>query len=373
MVSDMENIYLSNNYKIDLERLEIYDSEGNTIEININKEGLKVVKLNWIFGLKEYPLALVVILTGLNPIYPLYVIENIVIGYKDNNKNNCYLSNLYYKFNGPVESKEVKGYYYIPFYYGYVINNVGDVIRLADNKQLTKSVRVFKNDKKNRKGGYVYYSMPRNTNKVKTGLRHRLLCLVFKDYHSDPALLVCNHINGVPGDDRLDNLELVTKAENNKHAIDNGLCPNSVVPVDYYNWITGVRKTFPSVRTASLSFTLGHSGILKRMTHPERRYSDGHCFRKQSEDKWNLEDRVFSMGVIKSVACKNVLTGQIIIADSSEAMSRLIGVNPISISRVAKANNFKPVKQFMFKFTTEEKDFPNLDLYKLEKIKKKYL
>ena len=78
MVGNMENIYLSNNYKIDLERLEVYDSEGNTIEINTNTEGLKVVKLNWIFGLKEYPLALVVLLTGFKPTYPLYVIENIV-------------------------------------------------------------------------------------------------------------------------------------------------------------------------------------------------------------------------------------------------------------------------------------------------------
>lgn len=48
---------------------------------------------------------------------------------------------------------------------------------------------------------------------------HRLMLLAFVG----PSEMHCNHKNGIKADNRLENLEYVTRSENTKHAIDMGL------------------------------------------------------------------------------------------------------------------------------------------------------
>jgi hypothetical protein len=63
---------------------------------------------------------------------------------------------------------------------------------------------------------------------------HRMVLLTFKG----PSELVCNHINGIKHDNRLENLEYVTSRENQKHAYKTGLkkpllgdkAPSSTLP-----------------------------------------------------------------------------------------------------------------------------------------------
>src|SRR5690606_38039399 len=76
--------------------------------------------------------------------------------------------------------------------------------------------------------------------------RHRALCLVFKNYPDDCDKMVVNHINGVPGDDRLDNLEWISRGENNIHAYKNFLKDqNKAVLVR--NVLTGEVKEYYSI------------------------------------------------------------------------------------------------------------------------------
>ena len=51
---------------------------------------------------------------------------------------------------------------------------------------------------------------------------HRVHRLIAKAYYGDSDLIV-NHKNGVKHDNRPCNLEFVTVAQNNRHALDNGL------------------------------------------------------------------------------------------------------------------------------------------------------
>lgn len=62
--------------------------------------------------------------------------------------------------------------------------------------------------------GYVFYILYYNGIK-KCHFRHRLLCSVFKPINGYEKLSV-NHINGIPGDDRLENLEFITIRDNIK-------------------------------------------------------------------------------------------------------------------------------------------------------------
>ena len=98
----------------------------------------------------------------------------------------------------------------IPEYEGlYRVSNTGKVMSLTYNK-----IRKLRKDEI----GYLRIGLNKN-NKCRNHLVHRLVLLSFIG-KSD---LQCNHKNGNKQDNRLDNLEYVTRKENMAHAVLKGL------------------------------------------------------------------------------------------------------------------------------------------------------
>lgn len=367
----MTNLLYSNKYLLDLETLKIVTHDNEIIKEKII-DGDRYVTLDWIFGVKDYKLDFVVWVSSINHTYPIDVLKELKIMHKDDNKENCYLTNLYISFKKPIESLRYPGYFYIPYYSRYLISRDGEVIRIEDEKKLSKLTRNYApDDVKNRTGGYIYYNAVSDIG-INIMYRHRSIALTFLDYSIDPTKLVVNHKNGIPGDDRLDNLELVTKAENNRHAIESGLCPNSTIKLEYYNWKTGDKIKFMSISSAASELGMDYNKVAKRLRQPTKKYADGHCFKPDDGTPWALDDKLFTMGVELAIVGKNVLTGEIIIADSGEAMSRLTGINPTSIRAAAFNGDYKLVKQYMFKYADDDNNFPDVDFNVLQKLKNKY-
>lgn len=116
--------------------------------------------------------------------------------------------------NGPIESLEYPGYYIIPYYSNYVISQSGILIKKSTGEYIEAS----KADTK-----YYTFRMVDDSNKTANMLRHRILMLAFKPYTIDVNRLDVNHLNGVRGDDFLDNLEWATRSRNMDHAYAMGL------------------------------------------------------------------------------------------------------------------------------------------------------
>lgn len=110
--------------------------------------------------------------------------------------------------------KDVVGYEGI-----YQISNLGNVkrIKLARGSSLNKIMKAAPN-----RDGYPRLSLCRD-NKPNQLLVHRLVAAAFLG--KEPEGCEVNHIDGNPGNPRVDNLEYVTSKENSQHATRMGLMP----------------------------------------------------------------------------------------------------------------------------------------------------
>jgi len=88
-------------------------------------------------------------------------------------------------------------------------------VRLQNSKLLTLRVA----------NGYLGLTL-RKMNKNRTASLHRLMAECFIDNPENKPEV--NHIDGNKLNNKLDNLEWVTKSENAKHAWDNGLCVKKI-------------------------------------------------------------------------------------------------------------------------------------------------
>jgi len=103
----------------------------------------------------------------------------------------------------------------IPGFSKYCINKNGNLKRIEDNVV----VRWHKSN------GYKFVKIIDNYgNKISIG-QHRALALTFLPKPVETKNFEVNHINGIKDDNRLENLEWVTRSENYKHAIRTGLYP----------------------------------------------------------------------------------------------------------------------------------------------------
>lgn len=100
----------------------------------------------------------------------------------------------------------------IPEYPNYEISNTGKVKSINYNKE-----RILKLQNMN---GYSRVGLSINGT-VTLFLVHRLVALAFVENSNNYSFI--NHINGVKNDNRAENLEWCTSAENLNHALDNSL------------------------------------------------------------------------------------------------------------------------------------------------------
>ena len=132
----------------------------------------------------------------------------------ENEEGNIYPENFVVSYNEPIESLEFPGYFIIPYYSNYVISKTGRVIKKSNGEEIFASRGVL---------GYYTYRLTDDFDRTQNFLRHRILGYAFLTIPVNYKELTINHLNGIKGDDKLDNLEWATHAENNRHAVDLGL------------------------------------------------------------------------------------------------------------------------------------------------------
>jgi hypothetical protein len=360
MFSQLKSIpYTAGQYCVN-ELTEVFDRKGNKIPVT-DKDGKKFVKLNWYAGEKEYELGLLVLCAfgKIEHDYSLY--DRVDVIYKDGNVSNCFPSNLAYRFSGdPIESY-MTGFYLIPGLKRYVISRDGQVYDVVKSRFLNWSIS--KGGRSNRLGGYRNTSVVSENGSYSVS-QHRLLGIVFLPFTGIFNKLTINHKDGVKSNNHLDNLEWITYAENNKHAWDSGLKLNNRPKILKMNLLTGKIDEYRSVRECA--YSLGDKGgfhVAERIKDTSGKiYPDYLLFKRDDGSEWSEVDYSKIPKVPSSYknafVARNVYTGQIIIFDDLELMSKELDVPSTTIIEHVRCNQVLPCKRYNFRYLINADKWP---------------
>lgn len=252
------------NFEITYDGLLYLDNELTTLHVfneltNLNIESLEVLQLvtyhkfNWAPNYWQYLTALKLIDGNTSP-------ENMILGIKR-----------------PVESLEYPGYYLIPYFSNYVISKTGLLLKKSDSIYITASLAQTK---------YYTFRMSDDGNSTGNRLRHRILGYAFLPYPAEVETLDINHIDGIPGNDNIDNLEWTTRSVNNTHAVNIGLRSDNK-EVQIYDTNTQTTLIFPSYSMAGRYLNVTETTISNRVKSNGYKCYDGYQFRNHPcADPW---------------------------------------------------------------------------------------
>lgn len=242
----------------------VLDDNFTPLETRLDSNGNVEVELVFLGALDWYKVAdLVACHFKFLPKKP-EVLKLVQAFHIDGNKSNNHANNIGYRFTVVPLELENTGYYYIPGYPKRYINENGEIVTFKDGKLATVNLKTSipnkDNNPKNITGGYKV-TVANITSEVRVTIsRHRAMLLAFKNIPDNIESLVCNHINGIPGDDRLENLEWVTRKRNLAHAYESGLRSQNR-PVLVRNILTGEIKEYFSVSEAAKHIGCNDRGL----------------------------------------------------------------------------------------------------------------
>ena len=348
------NLLGSNNSYFIFNSGKIIDKNGNEIPVQKDSNGHKTVTcLGWA-GYKEYRVIDLMALQFKDLKIPKEDYDKVIAFCCDGNPENLHASNIGYRFKeGKLEHRDFKGYYYVPGYPGLVINILGNAINLRNLKPVS-----FYSSKgseyKNITGGYLFCSLAMFGGRSSPIQQHRLIGLVFKEFPDCVDALVINHDNGVTFDNRPENIEWVTRAENNNHAWDNGLRTQNK-PVIVRNIYTNEVREFRSI--GDCAYKLGISSpetVHYRLT----KCAFGQIFKGGLQFKYKSDPRELDNSVLveedlykkqTEVMGRNEETGEIILASTCKVMAEVLNISFISVKRAAHSRGNKIYQGYRFR------------------------
>lgn len=366
--TDLIVLPLSNDaYKVNSNG-EIFSLHGHKLPI-IRIGGIDFIRLSWINGDDFYKVNVVLAVAIFDIKIPKERLDDIELIFEDGDLNNKKINNLSYYFkNGPIEVHGLPGYFYIPYYTRYCINKEGVIIIIKTKyiKSWCKSspVRI-----KNITGGYMTSRGLRDIGGVDHITRHRALALTFIPYKKNPWSMVINHIDGVPGNDLLNNLEWVTRAENNQHAYDLGLFPNKTVKVLMKNLVTGCIKKYSSIAHCARENNFSEGFIRARLRNSNIRYSDNISFKLDDNSDWPLDFLAArSPSSRRDIISKNIIDGKISIYSSASSASIDTNISDATILSHCKEAKKKTANGIIFRFLEKNLIWPEFSDEEIEKI-----
>ncbi len=341
---------------------QVFSIEKGEIPIHTDSTGHLVVHADLWDGLGDYRLDLLILIAHGRLRLPTKFLHYVDTFRLDGNPDNYHPNNIGYRYKEPIECDEYPGFYYIPFFNLYVINREGIVLEWVSGDRV-KSYAVFNKGRvKGVTGGYHQFSLESDVGKFGIG-RHRLLCLTFKPYPDHVDKLDVNHLDGIPGNDWLDNLEWSTRSRNIVHAYENGLRSQNFV-LYAKNVFTGEERQFYSAQEAKRQINGDVHAILRRVNDGSQKlYTGGWLFKSDPSEPWReVQDPHKELNALSnSTKClsKNVFTGEVREHESASRIGIDLGFEKHQTPRSYLNKGLtRPYFGYTFKFASDPTPWP---------------
>lgn len=227
----------------------------------------------------------------------------------------------------PIPSN-VSGYYLTVDYPGYAISRTGVLLNLETLKPVIPYVSA---------NGYVFHRPLGADGKRRLVGRHRLLLLTFKRQEMLNSNMVANHLNGIKGDDRIENLEWCSQRENAEHAALIGIS-TGCTPLTTRNVRTGEIAKYASAVRCMESTGLSRDAILYRVRCGETKvFPEGYQYRAgHSDEPWYIpsdpEREIQLAGNGRPVCLRDIQTGSESVIPTLTELTEIINRSMASAS-----------------------------------------
>lgn len=152
------------------------------------------------------------------------------------------------------ESKKYHGYYHIPGYSLYVVNEDGKLIQEVTGHEITY---------RGNTSGYYVASLINDHGVRRQVARCRIMCMTFKP-NPMASFMQVDHVNCNKGDDRICNLDWVTPKENCSRAARNGLYKGAH-PVVVRDFNTKEETVYPSMAETARALGMSKDAVQYRL------------------------------------------------------------------------------------------------------------
>ena len=259
------------------------------------------------------------------------------------------------------ETKQYEGFYEIRGFNRYAVSGDGKVI----NKSLGKLLEGCQHP-----SGYFNYGLTDDNGFKTTVGRHRVLMIAFKDQEN---FEVVNHLNGVKGDDRLDNLEWTTHRGNLEHAEEIGLT-NNYRPIDVRDIDTGEVVRYPSMGACAVYLGFSKDAIKWRVDSGEERvFPERKQYRYgKITTPWFIPDvsRSIRFGTSRSVLLKDVITDVVQGFERATDVCDFLGASAASVSIWIRDPNQPRCKdRYLLKWEDSETEWRNVGTFIEESLR----
>lgn len=343
---------------------QIFSIENGPLATRQDAKGFLTVSANLWDGPGEYQVSLISLVAYGKLKLSVQYLRWVEPFHLNGDKENLHPSNLGYRYTQPIEHPDYFGFYYVPFFNDYIINEKGVVINaMTGNKLTPHEIRRKQDCPKRIKGGYWFYNLFTDTGHYTTVGRHRLLCLAFKPYPNTVDRLDVNHKDCVPGNDWLDNLEWATRSQNVVHAYENGLRSQNFV-LYAKNVFTGEERQFYSAQEAKRQINGDVHAILRRVNDGSQKlYTGGWLFKLDPNEPWReVSDPHTELKALSNPTkafSKNVFTGEIREHESIARIALDLGLEKLQAPKTYLLKGFtRPYCGYVFKVATDTTPWP---------------
>ena len=192
----------------------------------------------------------------------------------------------------------------------YEISNLGNIKNKKTNRLLTINYERLKKDNKRARPGLSH------NGKIKGYYLHRIVAEHFLD--NPDNLPEVNHINGDFYNNKLDNLEWISKLDNMRHASENKLMKRYMRKVIIKNLETDETKTFDSVTKCAeyLNYSIGKVSLTCRKKRKDKYYNIDYLDKEErmideTDIIWKIYPECNKYLVSNTGEVKNAKTGRI--------------------------------------------------------------